>query len=383
VRRLGELLNWKMILFAVLIVVASIAGLAWQGDGTPPSDGLKRQQTIQVFVSDPNARVRLVAAYAHEGGDHYAEGLYLSIVPSTPGEDVSWVVVSLHHRLDCTVPSLGQSSKTSAIFGVNQRTPPEPAWDCQGDTTGHSLGSLAVVRTESLLHRFLQVSLPFQRAAAETSNGLIAVTPVSGIVQRIAGTGFAQLPAIDLEGLPQSGVGLLYGLQKHGGLFSDVLVEEPEPLTPANFGSNNVKDYARPRIALALANTAFFPPSNMTTESVLDTYDTPLETYHQDQVEPSDGGFQNGDFDWTGNGYIEPTFALSDPAANQARTNDDILAGVSLAVAATSFVALIQEFPTRRRRRPLTDPEPDFGSGGPDPGDGEGDPAGVPAFSTG
>jgi hypothetical protein len=46
---------------------------------------------------------------------------------------------------------------------------------------------------------------------------------------------------------------------------------------------------------------------------LMDNTQSHLLTYRIDQVNPSDGSLDNGNFTWTGTGYIEPTLAMSDP----------------------------------------------------------------------
>jgi hypothetical protein len=354
-------LHWHAYAFLVIAVIAGMAGFVWYADSKPPSDAfVSRQQDVQVFVSDPNARVHLTAAYAPLGPHQVLEDLYLSIQPSVPGTDVSWSLVSLHHPLDCNTPTglanlanpRSGALASRLVFGVQPHTRPLSAWLCQGDTTGSSLGSLATLKQE-VLPRIgpLQTADPI--AASLTDGAFVASTPLPSVDSSSAGTFFARLPALDLEALPQPGVALVAGVELDHGEFRYLLDEYPQPLTSDQATSTNVSSFQRLPGWKAVESTPYFVPANISDQAVLELTATQsrLIDYKQDQVDPSNGSFENGNFVWTGTGYVEPTVQLSDPGSDQARTNDAFLAGVALAVAGAAVIAFLQELPQRRRKQ--------------------------------
>jgi hypothetical protein len=349
-------------------VVAAIAGFVWKADSNPPSNGfVTRQQAVQVFVSDPTAKVQLTAAYPALDPHQVLEDIYLSITPSVPGTDVSWALVSLDHPLDCVAPGqlFNMANPTShhalaarLVFGSEPRKPPLWAWLCNGDTTGSSQASLASLKQLS----FYGIG-PLRKAdpiAASLTNGaLVASTPMAAVSNGSAGTYFARLPALDLDVLPESGVSLLVGIEHEVRLheFRYLLDEAPQPLSPGQATATDVGSYQRPRGMIAELPTSFFNPANLSDQALLELTSTQsrLIDYKLDQVNPTNGSFENGNFVWRGTGYIEPTLALSDPNSDQARSSDAFLAGVAFAVAAAAFIAFVQELPERRRKEGTSD----------------------------
>jgi hypothetical protein len=353
-------LHWRAYAFLVIAVIAGAAGFVWYAASKPPSDTfVARQQNVQVFVSDPSAKVELTAAYAPFGPHQVLENLYLSIQPP-PGTDVYWSLVSPDHPLDCNTPTgLGDPAHpdashalaSSLVFGVEPHARPQTAWLCQGDTTGNSLNSLATLKKE-VLPRVgpLQTADPI--GASLTDGAFVASTPLPSVDSSSAGTFFARLPALDLEALPQAGVALVVGLERSHGLFHYLLDEYPQPITPDLATATNVGSFQRPPGMVAVeSSTPYFVPTNISDQAVLELTATQsrLIDYKQDQVFPSNGSFENGNFVWTGSGYMEPTVQLSDPSSDQARTNDALLAGIALAVAGAAVIAFLQELPRRQR----------------------------------
>jgi len=94
----------------------------------------------------------------------------------------------------------------------------------------------------------------------------------------------------------------------------------------------------------------FSTPNDLTTNAFLELprSESSLVNY-DDSVSPMNGSLQGLNFAWVGGTIMEPTVSASDPASVQARSNDDFLAGVALAVAAAPLIALIQEPPRRLR----------------------------------
>jgi hypothetical protein len=359
-KRVKPLVTWRAVALLALTIVASAVGLLWKKDGNPPSDSLRRHQIIQIFVSDPNASVQLTAAYAGFEKNQMVENLYLSIVPPRRGEDVEWALLSLNHNIDCNVPVLGnlQSGRPTAplaaplVFGLDPKAPQQRAWLCEGDTTGTSMSSLATLKQETLPGvGLLQKADPL---AAETTNGsFVASTPFQPVDSISSGVLFARIPALDLEQLPQPGIALIVGFHHNHGQVQYLLDEDPRPLSPGNPTSSSIAAYQKLPGTIAAIPTPFFVPSDIRTQALLELTDmqSRLLNYRIDQVNPSDGSFDNGNFMWTGTGYIEPTVAMSDPNTDQERSSDELLAGIAIGVAASAFIAFLQELPRGARRR--------------------------------
>jgi hypothetical protein len=362
-----KILASRAVVFLALAIVASVVGLIWKKDGNPPPDNLRRHQVIQIFVSDPNARVQLTAAYAALGHNQNLENLYLSIIPPRPKEDVEWALLSLDHSIKCNVPVLGnvnagrptQPLAASLRFGLDPRAPQRSAWLCEGDTLGTSLSSLATLKTETFpAVGQLQKADPL---AAEITNGsFVASTPFPPVDAISSGVLFARIPALDLEQLPQPGVALIVGFQHHHGQLQYLLNEDPAPQSSRGIGSSSIAAYQKLPGTIATVPVPFFVPSNIRTQALLELTNSQsrLLNYRIDQVDPSNGSFDNGNFLWSGTGYIEPTLAMSDPNIDQVRATDDLLAGVALGIAASVFIAFVQELPRGARRRRKTSDAP-------------------------
>jgi hypothetical protein len=359
-RGVKALVTWRAAALLALAIAAFVIGLLWKKDGSPPSDSLGRHQVIQIFVSDPNAQVQLTAAYAGLGKDRMLENLYLSIIPPRPKEDVEWALLSLDHSMDCNFPVLGnvragrptQPLASELLFGLDPKAPRQRAWLCEGDTLGTSLNSLATLKGEA----FPGIGL-LQRAdplAAEITNGsFVASTPFPPVDATFSGDLFARIPALDLEQLPQPGVALIIGFQHDHGQLQYLLNEDPRPRSSGDLGSGSIAAYQKLPNAIGVIPTPFFVPSNIRTQALLELTDTQsrLLNYRIDQVDPSNGSFDNGNFMWSGTGYIEPTVAMSDPNVDQTRSSDELLAGIALGIAASAFIAFLQELPRGAKRR--------------------------------
>jgi hypothetical protein len=370
----------------MVALIATVAGLVWKHQSNPPSDTLSRQQRLQVFVSDPESSVQLTAAYAPLNDGQDVEFLYLSVIPPVPNEDVKWAIVSLGNSLTCSPYVTGNladihSGRTLPSFldfGIQPTSKPLPAWFCFGDTQ-----DLSTIQNETL-PGIGTVASADPIAAGLTSGTMVSDTRMASVDQFRSGTLYAHLPALDLEALPQPGVAMFFGAihesttvsrgQRYVNALGQVAVcqrvacgaseltflldEFPKPLSEINATSPNISDYQQPAALKTILGGPYFVPDTVKTQAVLELARTKIASglvnYRQDQVNPSDGAFENGNFVWTGTGSIEPTLSLSDPNSDQARQSDAFYAGIALAIAAAALIALIQELPKGRRRRQHT-----------------------------
>lgn len=76
-----------------------LLGFLFKAKAKPPSEGqsISTSQIIQVFTTDPQARVELavqVFSSISTGRPNSMLALYLSITPSLPGSNVSWIILS-------------------------------------------------------------------------------------------------------------------------------------------------------------------------------------------------------------------------------------------------------------------------------------------------
>lgn len=365
----GRHLSPRSIVLLAIAVLALLVGWNWKQDSNEPMDTLSRQQVIQVFVSDPNAKVQLTATYPSIGPRTRLQDLFLSIAPppSLPNEDISWALVALDHPIDCIAPALGNIEPgkptpplvSSLVFGIKPHLQPESAWLCQGDTNGTSFSSLATLSQLSLPNIGL-VRAADPSARELTDGALVSQTPMQDLNDQSGGEFFAQLPALDLEPISELGLSLVIGIHHyHGDQLQDVLNEAPKPLAPSSSTSTAIDSYERWPGTFAILPVSFYAPMDISTQAFLDLTNTEsrLVKYKIDQVNPSDGAFTSGGYLWTGEGFIEPTVSLSDPASDAARSQDALLAGVALAIGASAVIAFIQELPrTARRRRIFWNP---------------------------
>ena len=124
---------------------------------------------------------------------------------------------------------------------------------------------------------------------------------------------------------------------------TDVLDETPQLRAPAA-GAQAPQSYQTLPHATGPTGLAYFGPATVSTQAILQLRgQSQLINYRVDQIDPTDGTFQDGNFLWSGNGYIEPTAYMTNPVSDNSRANDEFISGVALAVAATAFVALMQE----------------------------------------
>jgi hypothetical protein len=344
--------NWRMAFFLGLLVVAVAFGLIWKRDGSPPESNLQQQQEIQLFVSDPQATVHLTAAFPNLSAGKSLENLYLSITSPNQNEDVHWALISILRPINCNGPSMAASSRI--LLGAAPASQLSRAWICLGDTTGSSPGSLASPG-RGQLPGVVRLAAIDPQATTLIRGSLTSSMTFPRVSESFPGDIFARLPALDDEPLPQPGVGLIVEHSPEPKNFSYLLNEAPRALSPALADSSNILSYVRSTNLLAGLQIPYFVPSNITTQSIMELDTLDVATYHMDQVDPSNGSFQYNNFVWSGTGFTEPTLALSDPKSDAGRADDYFLSGVALAVAASAFIALVQEFRVKEQRQTLSD----------------------------
>jgi len=336
------------LLLLILAAFASCGVLSYLAARTPPNR-LKNPQTVQVYVSDPHASAQLTAVITQPTGRRKSEE-YLKLSITVPAGDsaVSWLVVSELHAMVCVA---GPTIITSVRLGIDPDARPVRAWVCRG-----SSGSLSSQGSESLSFRRLAAVDP---EAAALTEGLttVATATITPVWQAPPGAGvlFAHLPA--LADQPLSGIyaSLIidHTTPPHPGAPTLVLDEAPQ-LRAAAAGAQALQSYQTLPQANEPTGPAYFSPANVGTQAILQVLgQSQLVNYRVDQIDPTDGNFQDGNFLWSGSGYIEPTAYLSNPASDNGRAIDEFISGVALAVAATALIALIQEI---RRDSPGADP---------------------------
>ena len=324
--------TWRIPAFAAVFGVALLLGLNWKHAGEQPQDTLRRPQVIQVFVSDPSALVQLSTVIAYqEGSDHphSVEELYLNIVPHTQGEDVDWAVVSLRAPIDNGAPA-------ELSYGTEPQVSPERAWVVYGDQASLNADP-SVLGTDPLAS---------ENAFGHFIGGTASIGPVA--ISK-GGEFFAHLPAMGLQLPPQPGINMMLAPERTGR--TQVIDELPSLKLGAKAGSMNPLDYTVTQKNAEPFGLPFSTPNDLTTNAFLELprSESSLVNYHVDSVSPVNGSLQGLNFAWVGGTIMEPTVSASDPASVQARSNDDFLAGVALAVAAAALIALIQELPRRLR----------------------------------
>ena len=326
---------------ALLVHIAAFASWGWlsyQAAKTPP-DRLKNPQTVQVYVSNPHASAELTAVIAQPTGRRPSvEYLDLSIATPAGKSGVSWLVVSELHPILCTA---GPTIRTLVRLGINPSAKPVPAWTCQG-----SSGSPSSQVSESPSFGRLAAVDP-QAAALTEGLTTVATTTIAPVWRAPAGAGvlFAHLPALADQPLSQPYVSLIIDRMTPlgPGKPTDVLDETPQLRAPAA-GAQAPQSYQTLPHATGPTGLAYFGPATVSTQAILQLRgQSQLINYRVDQIDPTDGTFQDGNFLWSGSGYIEPTAYMTNPVSDNSRANDEFISGVALAVAATAFVALMQE----------------------------------------
>ena len=328
----GPLFTWRIPAFAAVFAVAVILGLNWISAGRTPRDSLHRPQSLQVFVSDPTANVNLSTVMVYqERSTHpqFLEELFLTVTPRTPGENVNWAVVSLGAPID-------NGSTAELSYGTDPRVPAQRAWVRYG-TLAQLEGSPTVLMVDPLAS---------ENAYGHFIGGSSHIAPV---VLSQGGEFFAHLPAMGLEPPPEPGVNMLLAPERNS---QNLIVDEsPVVRSGAQPGTTNPLDYVIRQRNAEPIGAAFSVPNNLGNNAFLElpSHESSLINYHIDSVSPVDASLQGFSFAWVGGTTIEPTLSASDPNAVQSRADDDLFAGVALAVAAAALLALIQELP----RNPL------------------------------
>lgn len=338
--RKGDLRGLRVTIFLALLVAFGLWGWSLYSDTKVPADRLQTPQIIQVYVSDPQATVDLKSVIAEPASQARSlEFLYWSIA-APAGTD--WVLVSELHQMSCRS---GPARITSVRFGVNASAPGIKAWVCMGRTGSASTPASSPTSIGSL------DSLDPQAAALTEGLTEVAYTGIQPVWRAPPGTGvlFAHLPALAEEPPPQPYPSLILdGVLPHGAGQSSYALDEGPQLRPHAVKAGIVQSYQALPGTTGPAKVPYYVPATVSTQAILQLRrQSQLVNYRVDQIDPTDGAFQDGNFLWSGTGYIEPTAYLSNPASDNSRANDGFIAGVALAVAATAFIALVQE--VRRR----------------------------------
>lgn len=338
--RKGTLRGFRVTL--LLLIVAAFAPwgvLSYHAARTPPNR-LKNPQTVQVYVSNPHASAELTAVITQPTGQSKSvEYLKLSITVPAGDSAVSWLVVSERHPMKCAVPP---TIMTSVRLGIDPSAKPVPAWMCRG-----SSGSPSSQGSESPSFRRLAAVDPQAAALTEglTTVATATITPPVWQAPPGAGVLFAHLPALADQPLSEPYASLIIDrtTSPRPGAPTLVLDEVPQ-LRAAAAAAQALQSYQTLPNASGSTGPAYFSPANVGTQAILQVLgQSQLVNYRVDQIDPTDGDFQDGNLLWSGSGYIEPTAYLSNPASDNGRADDEFISGVALAVTATALIALIQE----------------------------------------
>jgi len=340
--RKGDLRGLRVTIFLALLVGFGLWGWFSYSDTKVPADRLQTPQIVQVYVSDPSATVELKSVIAQPASQARSlEFLYGSIT-APAGTPVSWVLVSELHDITC---GSGPARRTSVRFGVNPAAAAVKAWVCMGSTGSASTPASAPASLGSL------ASLDPQAATFTEGLTEVAYTDMQQVWSAPAGTGvlFAHLPALADEPPPQPHPSLILdGVIPYGAGQASYELDEGPQLRPDAVNDGIVQSYQALPGTTGPANVPYYVPATVSTQAILQLRgQSQLVNYRVDQLDPTDGAFQDGNFLWSGTGYIEPTAYLSNPASDNSRANDGFIAGVALAVAATAFIALVQEVKRR------------------------------------
>jgi hypothetical protein len=317
-------------LLAVFVVGAAL-GWVWHKDSNTPADRLVRPQLVQVSVSGSQAAVADLKVVLTQGGraGTSEEYLDLSVTQATAAAD--WLVVSVGHPITCAG---GGVEKINIKLGLDPAAPAVPGWMCQG-----SVGLLSTLASEAASVKHLATVDP-QAAALTVGMTTVAAADLPQVWRAPGGTGvlFAHLPALDDDPPPQPDASLIVD----GG---QVLDQEPALQSGAT-ATGQTASYSPVDGHSPLAGEpAYFVPASVTTGAILQLAgQSQLVNYRVDQMDPTNGTFQDDNFLWSGSGYIEPTAYLSDPGNDSDRSTDVFLSGVALAALIGAAIALVQEF---------------------------------------
>lgn len=352
---LNNLFTWKVILFISLLAVSIILGLRWKAFGAPPTPVDQYSappQQVEVYVSDPGAKVTLTAnvlqqADAKKANIYY----YLSIIPSSHYSFVDWLVIT------DGISSLDPQLYNKPIYdGYSYKDRPITEQVFQGDS--YSLKDHPMSDDKQLGYLIGGTEVP---EGVLTSGGgeLFAHLPEVASEDRLNDLSLSGLNSGISTNLQPQWYHMAVLLEKsHANFSREAIIESPQPIRTLTQSDNIPDSSLFPALVKEPFYEPFYVPDTIYTNVIMNGLASTLQDgYRIDYTYPSNYRFSGSSVIWSGDLSLSPIILATNVDAEQTRANYDFLAGIALAVAAAAFIALIQEIKPQGTSDKAPDPD--------------------------
>jgi hypothetical protein len=324
--------QWLILVLASLFVVSAVLGVEFYNSAAPPKIGLESLPApgaVDVFVSDPSARASLTVQVSSStpppmpgqapDSAQWMATIFLRVVPSSPSERVRWIVEfenvngagSSADRLPVVYPPTRSPSTIQIFEGASGRGIVNPK-----NPEGSSLGEF-LNRSVQISRGDLVVRMP-ELAPSSALSPLEAGVPIIGVEDQA--TGGVPAPPVFSPGGTLTNEGLVY---------PDYLGHFP--------------DLPKGKVL-----TKYYMPQAIATT---DQLNVPLADYQTLSNYPSNSSLTPGGVTWQSAGELSPALTAEEDGLSESRADRDFIAGVFLAIAAATLIALLQELNGMQRRR--------------------------------
>jgi hypothetical protein len=358
--------QWLILTLAFLFAISTLLGVWFYGLAAPSDLGpnsLPTSVTVDVFVTDPSARANLTVQVSPLSppaavgrtleNEPWLATIYIHVVPSRPSELVRWIieidgvndVISSADRLPIRDPS-SRSPEVAHVFeGIS-------AQDASGtkDSDNIAIGEFETQNIQ-ISHGALAVRMP-DLSPSSRSQPLAAGIPVVGVEEQAPAGG---VPAPPPPPSPPPPLPASPPSQGSTGTLKRPIVAPGETITNQDLV---YADYLGrfPDLPIGKTLTKYYLPQAVATTDQLNMSLTDYQTLSD---YPSDASLSPDSVTWHNVGELAPALTAIENGVSDARANHSFIAGVFLAIAAATLIALLQELNAmQRRRREGSAPEP-------------------------
>jgi hypothetical protein len=341
----------RRLCFLMVILVFSLTlGIHYKTatHSAPPSKYAGSHDSIELFVSDPNAQTKLsVIAYETRGvHDQAYADVQLRIKPSKPGENVQWVI---RYR---GFPEQDRFDDA----GLSVRTVPE-----YDGYTG-ALRAQPVTLITGDLHAIDNRSRPPYVMNDVPNSDVVRVVTLKITSYEEGGLGeySAHLPGIQNDPhLQADTISELIPLlveQSKGSKTPVSTIYRPLQLVPDTAYIDPIRLTGPDGVPLqthwvgdtpGTDGVAYFAPNALDVSETLQGASLAIQNSQVTSMVPLDGQIQGDDLIWHSRGLLEPSISATSIAFQEAKSTDDFYAGLAFATAAAALIACVQEIPPR------------------------------------
>lgn len=345
-----RLQNWKCILFIIFAIVSALLGWQFKREAKPPADSVTGPSvTISLYTTDPKAKadlaVNIVPSFIDSTSGKHMQALadvHLSITPSQPGSNVSWIVL-----IGPNLPLDLNSPLTSTLTAI-----PVKAGNLKESYTASYVFAYGDLND---LKRMKEQESSVVNATFPGIEPVVGVDIPAGVVTETNGNLSASLPRV---GPQVDNITLAVPLIVETSLSTKRPVSAtlypkevnqasgPASLDPAHYMAN---------VPGALP-TKFYDPQVINTAEQIMGAGQYLRNSQAAPMVPPDGQVRGNDLLWKSNGSLQPTVKTTSIDEAERRSSLDFYSGIALATAAAALIAALQELPselTWARRRVL------------------------------